>query len=168
MKKIINGIELEIARGADLGGANLGGANLYRANLGGANLGGADLGGANLGGADLGGANLGGANLGGANLYRANLGGANLYRANLGGANLYRANLGGANLGGAKGILRISGSRFEVFATTKAIWIGCLQLEWDSWKENYIQHGKDHEFSESEIKEYQLYLATCSAWKKLQ
>jgi hypothetical protein len=42
-----------VAKGADLGGTDLGGANLGGADLGGANLGGADLGGANLSEVDL-------------------------------------------------------------------------------------------------------------------
>jgi len=73
MKKIINGKEYEIAKfanlsGADLSGANLSGANLSGANLSGADLSGADLSGANLSRADLSGANLSGADLSGANV----------------------------------------------------------------------------------------------------
>jgi hypothetical protein len=89
------------ARGADLGGADLGGADLRYADLGGADLRYADLGGADLGGADLryadlGGADLGGADLGGADLRYADLGGADLRGADLGGADLRGANLRGS------------------------------------------------------------------------
>ena len=65
---LINGVEREIKRGA-----NLRSADLWRADLGGADLGGADLGGADLTGANLTGADLTGANLTGADLWGANL-----------------------------------------------------------------------------------------------
>jgi hypothetical protein len=98
MKKTINGIEVDIAPGANLYGATLIRANLRDANLREADLSEANLRGADLSGADLYAADLYAANLCGANLYRANLRGASLSGADLSGANLRLANLRGANL----------------------------------------------------------------------
>ncbi len=116
-------IAIDLQRGANLGGADLGGANLGDANLRGANLGGANLRGANLRDANLGGANLGGAylwdaDLRGANLWDADLRGANLWDAdlrdaNLRGANLRDANLRGANLRGAYNLVLPSGWKLD-------------------------------------------------------
>jgi hypothetical protein len=98
MKKTINGIEVDIAPGANLYGATLIRANLRDANLREADLSEANLRGANLRGADLSGADLYAANLRGASLSGADLSGANLRLANLRGANLCDADLSGANL----------------------------------------------------------------------
>ena len=75
---LINGVEYEIAPGADLSGANLSDADLSGASLSGANLRRANLRAADLSGANLSRAYLGGANLSGANLSDAYLGGADL------------------------------------------------------------------------------------------
>ncbi len=126
------------------------------ANLREADLRRADLHEANLCRANLHGANLRGANLRGANLREANLYGADLCRADLHGADLH-----GADLHGAKSVIRISGSSFEVFATSKAIWVGCLQFEFGGWQSVYRQYGIEHNFSEGQIAEYALYLELC-------
>lgn len=133
--------------GADLSGANLSGANLAEADLFGANLSRADL---------------SGADLSGANLTEANLTGANLAEADLTGANLSRANLFGANLFGAKGIIRISGTRHEVFSTTKGIWVGCLTFDFKTWKDEVKQTGRDNSYTQDQIKEYEWYLELCT------
>jgi hypothetical protein len=116
----------------------------------------ADLSGANLSSADLSGADLYGANLSG-----ADLSGADLYGANLSGADLSGADLYGANLSGAKGVIRISGSLYEVFATSKAVWVGCVQFDYIKWQETYIQIGQEHGFTKEQIKEYRMYLQLC-------
>ena len=131
---------------------NLSGADLSRANLRGA-----DLSRANLRGADLSGADLSGADLSGADLFGANLRGANLAGANLAGASLSRA-----NLFGAKGIIRISGTRHEVFSTTKGIWVGCLTFDFKTWKYEVKQTGMDNNYTQDQIKEYKEYLELCT------
>jgi hypothetical protein len=107
---IINGVDLDITRGADLQGANLRGANLQGADLWSANLQGANLQGANLRSADLRSANLRGANLQGANLRGADLQGADLWGANLQGADLRLADLPTASHDAISEILRAAAS----------------------------------------------------------
>jgi hypothetical protein len=110
----------------------------------------------NLSGAELYRANLSGADLSRANLSGANLSGAELYKANLYGAKLY-----GADLSEAKGCIRISGSRHEVFATSKGIWIGCLGFTYANWREEFVGAGKKNDYMKEEIAEYKLYLTLC-------
>jgi hypothetical protein len=100
-KQTINGIEVDIAPGANLSGADLRWADLSGVDLSGANLSGADLSGANLFGANLYKANLTGAKLSRAILRWAKLSGAKLSKVDLRWADLTEANLSGAKLSGA-------------------------------------------------------------------
>ena len=111
--------------------------------------------------------NLSKANLSGADLSEANLSRANLSKANLSGANLSRANLSRtylseANLSEAKGIIRISGTRHEVFSTTKGIWVGCLTFDFKTWKDEVRQIGRDNGYTQDQIREYKEYLELCT------
>ena len=115
-----------------------------------------------LSGADLSGANLSGANLFGANLSRAYLIGANLSEAYLIGANLSEAYLSRVDLSGAKGIIRISGTRHEVLSTTKGIWVGCMTFDFKTWKDEFKQAGMDNNYTQDQIKEYKEYLELCT------
>ena len=82
--------------------------------------------------------------------------------ANLTGANLSRADLSRANLFGAKGIIRISGTRHEVFSTTKGIWVGCLTFDFKTWKDEVRQIGRDNSYTQDQIREYKEYLELCT------
>ena len=146
---LINGVEYEIAPGAnlryaDLSGADLSGADLSRADLSDADLSGADLSGADLSGADLSSTNLRSTNLRGANLSSTNLRGANLSSTNLRGANLSGAYLNGAGLGKTclvDGGQRSDGYRFVglVDDGVLQIYAGCRSLSvtkaWAHWTE---------------------------------
>ena len=131
--------------------------NLSRANLFGADLSGAGLSRTYLSKADLSKADLSKADLSGANLF-----GANLFGANLAGADLFGANLSEADLSGAKGIIRISGTRHEVLSTTKGIWVGCLTFDFKTWKDEFKQAGMDNNYTQDQIKEYKEYLELCT------
>ena len=100
--------------------------------------------------------------LSGADLSGANLFGANLFGANLAGADLFGANLSVADLSGAKGIIRISGTRHEVFSTTKGIWVGCMTFDFKTWKDEFKQAGMDNNYTQDQIKEYKEYLELCT------
>ena len=106
--------------------------------------------------------NLFGADLSRADLSRADLFGADLSGANLSESNLSRADLLGADLFGAKGIIRISGTRHEVFSTTKGIWVGCLTFDFKTWKDEFKQAGMDNNYTQDQIKEYEWYLELCT------
>ena len=141
---------------------NLSRANLFGADLSGAGLSRTYLSKADLSKADLSKADLSGANLFGANLFGANLAGADLSRANLSGADLFGANLSEADLSGAKGIIRISGTRHEVLSTTKGIWVGCMTFDFKTWKDEFKQAGMDNNYTQDQIKEYKEYLELCT------
>ena len=100
--------------------------------------------------------------LSGADLSGANLFGANLFGANLAGADLFGANLSEADLSGAKGIIRISGTRHEVLSTTKGIWVGCMTFDFKTWKDEFKQAGMDNNYTQDQIKEYEWYLELCT------
>ena len=136
---LINGVEHEIAPGAnlryaDLSDADLSDADLSRADLSDADLSGADLSGADLSGADLSSTNLRGANLRGANLSSTNLRGANLSGAYLNGAGLGKTCLvdGGQRSDGYRFVGLVDDGVLQIYA-------GCRSLSvtkaWAHWTE---------------------------------
>lgn len=177
--------------GASLSGANLSGAYLTQANLSEAKLVGADLSGAyligadlrrarlikaNLSGASLSDANLSGAYLTQASLIEAKLVGANLSEANLVRADLIRADLSEANLSDAKlnilcadfvkgaDLQVISmGLRHRMVRYENTVTIGCLSLTIDYWLENFKTIGRNHNYSEVEIRCYEAGLLCMAA-----
>ena len=135
-------------------------ANLKGANLEYVNLTGADLRYAYLKGVDLTSAILRGVDLRDANLAFASLSGADLTGADLRGVKLIGANLRGANLRGANltdtGIHPFIGPKHEAFYNSKddKLFIGCQVYDLDYWLKNYINIGKEHEYTDKEIEEY--------------
>ena len=146
-------------RGADLRGADLRGADLRGANLSGANLSGADLRGVDLSRADLFKANLSGANLSGVYLRGADLSGANLS-----GAYLRGANLSGAHLNSIKGkkIICFQFNKDFAYSCDGNIKIGCIELSIKEWEDNYIEIGKENNYTKIEIQKYGQFIRMCA------
>ena len=132
-------------KGVNLEGADLKGANLEYANLRGAYLGGADLEDANLNYAILIGAKLGYANLRGADLKGANLEGVDLIGVNLKGSNLEDT-----------GLIYFKGPCHNgvYHPKDKVLYIGCEVHSLQHWLENYVDIGKKHKYTDSQIEVY--------------
>jgi len=131
-----SGVVLQLVEAETLRGANLSGAGLHGADLCRAGLSDADLHGANLSDADLSGADLSGAGLHGADLSRAGLSDANLSYANLSYANLSYANLRGADLRGADlsdtATVPFGGGSYHGCVTPTELFVGCVRLALDA------------------------------------
>ena len=119
-----------------------------------------DLRNADLRGANLAGANLSGANLRNANLIGADLRGDNLRYADLEGADLRDADLSYSDLTGAKlkdtGVYFFKGPKdFGIYnSKDDKLYIGCQVHSLDYWLKNYVDIGKEHEYSDEEIEAY--------------
>ena len=150
----------EEGKRANLKNANLKGANLEYVNLTGvdlryAYLKGVDLRDVNLRFADLSGVNLRFADLRGADLRGADLRYADLVGVNLIAADLTSADLSGANLTDT-GIYIFEGPTHQCTYNSKddKLYIGCQVHNLEHWLNNYIDIGKEHEYTDKDIEAY--------------
>ena len=144
----------------------------------------ADLIGANLEGDNLRGADLSGAYLRGTCLVEVDLTGADLRGADLTGALLSHVNLEGANLEGTMlkyviledfnltdtGVYIFNGPQHDGIYNSKdgMLYIGCEIHSLDYWLKNYINIGKEHEYSDEEIETYGAWIKSLKEFKLTQ
>ena len=130
-------------------------ADLRDTVLRGADLSYVDLRGADLTNADLEGANLKGVDLSGVDLRYAYLEDADLEGAVLEGANLKYAYLTNVNLEGT-GVYFFKGPKDDAIYNSKddKLYIGCQVHSLDYWLKNYVDIGKEHEYTDEEIEVY--------------
>ena len=123
--------------GAEGQRADLSGSNLSWSNLSESDLSGSDLSGSDLSWSDLSWSNLSGSNLSGSNLSRSDLSRSNLIASHF--------------------------HRWNVYATSTTLTIGCHSHTWEDWK----AHGKAYAKGNDCLKEFTEYWPVLDATRKV-